>query len=221
MQREHVNCNQCGALLEVMTTTQFVTCGKCSTPLAIRRTGASIFTEPVEAPTAITTPGLSGATLTYSEEIPRRGEEDELAELQRRNELNRLENQLNRLDLEWERKKEQYMVSGRYGHRYLPEKGSSVGGGIVVAIFGTLWTIFAFGITTGFTWSLSEEVFGPPPIIRILFPLFGVVFVVAGIGWSMYAYQKADQYEQAHRAYLDQRSRILDQIERTRTGNWR
>jgi hypothetical protein len=218
MQQDYVNCNHCGASLEVASTTNFVTCGKCGTPLVVRRTGASIYTERVETPTAITTTDLKGAVLTHSETAPPPVHEDELAELQRQNELNHLENQLNRLDLEWERNKEQHMVSGRYGHRYIPQKGSSVGSGVAVAVFGTLWTIFAFGITTGFTWSLSEDVFGPPPIVRVLFPLFGVFFVIFGIGWSMHAYHKADQYEQACRAYQGQRSRLLDQIARVRAG---
>lgn len=216
MQREYVNCNQCGASLEVASTTNYVTCGKCGARLMVRRTGASIFTERVESPTTITTPDLKGAVLNYAEVAPAGVDADELTELKQRNELNRLENQLNRLDLEWERDKKRYMVRGRYGHRYIPQKGASIGGGIVVAIFGTLWTIFAFGITTGFTWSLAGDPHGPPPVIRVLFPLFGVVFVIVGIGWSVHSYHKAEQYADAWRDYEDQRSRLLDEIERIR-----
>lgn len=216
MAPENVNCNQCGAPLEVAAGCNFVTCARCGTPLAVQRTASSIYTVRAETRSDFTTPDLRRSVLPPVE-VERSGDtEAELSELHRQNECNRLENQLNRLDFEWERQKEQYMVSGRYGHRYLPAKGSSVAGGLIIAAFGTLWTIFAFGITTGFTWSLSEEVFGPPPIIRVLFPLFGVVFVLIGIGSSIHAYNKAEQYEQAYQAYQRERSRLFNQIEKAR-----
>ena len=51
-----------------------------------------------------------------------------------------------------------------------PKKGSE--GGIIVIIFGILWTILAFSITAG-------SPFGPIP--TIVFPGFGILFVIAGI----------------------------------------
>ena len=216
MSQDSVNCNECGLLLDVASTTNFVTCGNCNTPLVVRRTGASIYTERAAAQTDITDSEYKrvvSPSVDAGSAVPTG---NELSELRRQQEINRLENQLNRLDLEWEQKKEKYMMTGRYGHRYLPNKGSSVGGGIVVAVFGILWTIFAFGITTGFTWSLSEEQFGPPPIVRILFPLFGVFFVIFGISQSVRSYNKAEQYEQAHERYLSQRSKLFDEMDRVR-----
>ena len=43
-----VNCNHCGATLEVDAQTRFVTCGYCHSRLAIQRTGSSVFTEVLE-----------------------------------------------------------------------------------------------------------------------------------------------------------------------------
>ena len=48
MQLESLNCNNCGAPLEVAATSNFVTCNHCSTRLAVRRTESSAFTEQLE-----------------------------------------------------------------------------------------------------------------------------------------------------------------------------
>jgi len=48
MQLESLNCNNCGAPLEVAATSNFVTCNHCSTRLAVRRTESSAFTEQFE-----------------------------------------------------------------------------------------------------------------------------------------------------------------------------
>lgn len=202
-----VPCNECGVEIEIASTTNFATCASCGAKLAVRRTGTSTFTERVAPPTDITTtPGLVGAVPLPEASTPR------LSELERQSELNRLENELNRLDLEWDREKESYMIMGRYGHRYLPTRGTSLFGGVFITIFGTFWTIFACGITTGFTFRLDGERFGPPPIVSLIFPAFGVLFVIFGIVTSVNAYRKAEQYEHAHQSYLARRRRLLDEI---------
>lgn len=204
MQLDRVRCNTCRTLLEIAPTTNFVTCGGCEAELAVRRTGTSLFTEPIA--------GSAPSDAPPAPADPPPANQDLLQQLQRQQEINRLENELNRLDINWEREKEGYKVSGRYGHRYLPTKGSSVGQGLVLGVFGSLWTVFAFGITTGFTWSLSEDTFGPPPIIRILFPLFGVVFVIFGVASAVKAYQNAEGYEQAEQRYLSRKEQLRRQI---------
>jgi hypothetical protein len=213
---ENLNCNQCGANLEVGASVNFVTCARCGAALVVRRTGTSSYTEVVEKQTDI----AAGPRPTSSRyfEVETAEFKDELV---RQNALNRLENQLNRLDINWEREKEQYMLAGRYGHRYIPTAGLSVVGGLAIAIFGTFWTIFAFGITSGFTWSLDGDHFGPPIIVRIIFPLFGVFFVIFGVWNCMHAYNKALAYERAHRAYQDERARLQQLIFDARGGERR
>ncbi len=48
MNLETLNCNSCGAPLEVATSANFVTCQHCSTQLAVRRTETAAFTEELE-----------------------------------------------------------------------------------------------------------------------------------------------------------------------------
>lgn len=198
MSVDRVSCSLCGEQLQVPDTTRYVTCGQCRTSLVVRRSGSSIYTEPVAA--ASTAPPASRTT------------SPDLRDLQRQQEVNRLENELNRLDIDWEKEKEEYKVSGRYGHRYLPKKGTSAAGGVLVTMFGIFWTIFAFGVTTRFTWQYAERDHGPPLIFDMLFPLFGVVFVISGIMWSVNAYRKAEAYEQAEQRYLDRKDRLREQL---------
>lgn len=110
-----------------------------------------------------------------------------------------LQNEIMQLDRAWELERENYMVTGRYGSRHIPTKGSSLFGGIIVAVFGAFWTVMAFSIT-------GAGAFG---IVSLLFPLFGVLFILFGIGTSIFAFSKASQYEQAFDNYQRQRQQLL------------
>jgi hypothetical protein len=109
------------------------------------------------------------------------------------------QNDVAQLDREWALERDRYMVAGRYGYRYLPTRGMSLLGGIVIVGFGICWTMFAAGM-------------GAP----IFFPLFGVLFILMGIGVSVNAFIKATQYEQARQRYQARRARLLERPERER-----
>jgi hypothetical protein len=113
----------------------------------------------------------------------------------------RIQSALTRLDQEWDRDREQYMMYGRYGYRYLPNKAMSVLGGVVIVVFGLFWTIMAGAITVG--------VGGGPPFPFNLFPLFGMLFIAFGVGVSIYSFVKASKYEEAQRRYQNRRARLL------------
>jgi hypothetical protein len=63
-----------------------------------------------------------------------------------------------------------------------PSAASAVGG-IIGVVFGIFWTILAFTITADAPW----------PIIRIIFPGFGILFVIAGIASVFYNTHNATQ----------------------------
>lgn len=176
MSIDQVACGNCGTQLQVPDTTRYVTCGNCRTSLVVRRSGNTIFTEPVAGASAA--PPASRAT------------SPDLRDIQRQQEINRLENELNRLDIDWEREKEGYKVTGRYGHRSLPSKGGSVIGGVVITVFGLFWTFTAFGMSTGFGRDNPGNGGGGPGFPFSCFPFFGIVFIAVGIGTSIYAYNK-------------------------------
>jgi len=112
-------------------------------------------------------------------------------------ELIERQNEVARLDREWQSERERYMVAGRYGYRYIPTRGMSVLGGVAITAFGILWTVMAASMV-----GLAGGVFA-------LFPLFGVLFTLMGIGVSVYSYTKAGQYEAAERAYRQRRARLM------------
>ena len=118
------------------------------------------------------------------------------------------QNAVAQLDREWEMEKEQYMVTGRYGSRSLPSEGGSLLGGLIIGGFGVFWTIFAFSITSG------ASAAGAPGIASV-FPFFGILFVVVGIGSSINSYSKAGQYREAEQRYQEKRAQMLAESDET------
>jgi hypothetical protein len=115
----------------------------------------------------------------------------------------RMQNAVTRLDREWEMERENYMVSGRYGYRYIPNKTTSLIGGVGVTVFGIFWTLLASGL-----------IFSAAPLdvlpFLACFPLFGVLFVALGIATTLHAYNKGSRYEQAERRYQRRRGQLLE-----------
>jgi hypothetical protein len=114
----------------------------------------------------------------------------------------RYQNELARIDREWEIEREKYMVAGKYGRRYIPTKGMSLFMAVAGAVGGLIWTIFA----TSITGSAPDE--GPFALARLLFPAFGVLFICAAVGLGIYRYSKAVAYEQAQDAYRARRAAV-------------
>jgi hypothetical protein len=109
----------------------------------------------------------------------------------------RLQNEVARLDREWELERPRYLIAGRYGYRYVPNRAMSLLGGVVIVGVGILWTAMASSMVGGFGGVL------------FFFPLFGVLFILAGIGASVYSYSRAAQYEQAYANYQRRRAQLL------------
>ena len=114
-----VNCNHCGATLDVDEQTRFVTCAFCHSRLAIQRTDSAVFTEVLEKIEAQT--GQMAGNLKVIE----------------------LQNNLDQLDREWTMSRDNLLVSGRDGSRGEP----SIVGGVISILVGIVgggaWTAFA------------------------------------------------------------------------------
>ncbi len=121
---------------------------------------------------------------------------DQLAEV-------RYQNELARIDREWEIEREQYLIRGRYGRRDVPTTGMAVGIGLVSGIGGLLWLVMAVAITG------SAPDFGPFVIAKFIFPLFGVAFIVGGIWWAFHVYAQAEKYQAAFKAYQDRKASVV------------
>jgi hypothetical protein len=114
----------------------------------------------------------------------------------------RYQNELARIDREWEIEREQYMMTDKYGNRQVPTPGMSLVMAVVIGIFGIGWTIMAFSITSSGPQEGGFEVFS------CLFPLFGIVFTCVGIGVGINAYAKAQKYQEALAAYQRRRAQV-------------
>ncbi len=113
----------------------------------------------------------SGAISADEFELAKRKILEAPQDMYRSDALNELkaQNELAQLDREWELERESYMVTGKYGHRHIPGKASSLLGGLFVVGFGIFWTTMATSMTG----------FGGPSALS-LFPLFGVLFILFG-----------------------------------------
>lgn len=106
------------------------------------------------------------------------------------------QNELAALDRSWTAERERYMMSGRYGNRYVPNKGSSLILGFVVTLGGMVWTTMAAQM-------------GAPKF----FLAFGVLFILAGVCLSAYSYKKALDYDKAYARYQRRRADLTRSFE--------
>lgn len=178
MHIESLNCNHCGAPLEVPQSAKYIKCNHCGTQLAIRRSESATFTETVEQ-LAETTENLAA----------------QVSKLTRQSEVDAL-------DRQWDREKERYMVTDKHGAKHLPTKGTATASGCMLCVGGTIWTIMAIAITSG------APNFGPFQVAKFAFPAFGVAFVIFGIFMAMNNYRKAEDYERAYRRYRQRRDEL-------------
>jgi hypothetical protein len=116
----------------------------------------------------------------------------------------RHQNEVARIDREWEIEQQQYLVRGRYGNASVPTPAMGIGMAVIGGVFGLFWTIMAVGITGG----APDD--GPFGIAKIFFPLFGVVFIVAVVGGGIYTFSRAQKYQEAFAAYKARRARAED-----------
>jgi uncharacterized membrane protein len=114
------------------------------------------------------------------------------------------QNELARIDREWEMERERYLVTSRYGRRYVPSAAAAVVVGVLAVGFGIFWTVMAFGMAGNFGGGGFEAIF----------PLFGLLFIAVGAGVSIYQFTKAQQYQSAYTEYQRRRADALDRMRR-------
>ena len=170
---ESLLCNSCGAPLKVPSSANYVTCNHCHTQLAVHRESGVSFTEAIDK--------LNQTTENLSEQVSRLAAQQELADL----------------DRNWDRRRQDLMISDQDGRRHVPNSMGSTIGGIIVVCFGGFWTIMAFGIS-------SRSPFGGAG----LFPFFGLVFMAFGVYGIIHTNAKAAEYQRAETSYKRQRAKL-------------
>lgn len=175
METVSVCCNHCGAPLEVTESTRFVTCQFCKAKLAVKHTSSTVFTEVIEQ-LAETTARMAGNL--------------EVIEIQ---------NDIEKLDREWEQDEQNYMVKTKHGQ----QRPGSPAGQIVGAVVGVGFLIF---------WISSASSMGAPTP----FVLFGVVMLVIVIGSTVSSVGKFNAREAAHDGYQKRRRELEARLHQAR-----
>ena len=163
-----LNCNHCGAPLEVPEKARFATCGFCEAKLAIEHTGNTYSTSVLE--------DLKETT----EKIAR-----DVAAI-------KSSSKIKQLDSEWQQERLQHLVTGKNGQQSLPTKGGAVIGGIMIAGFGLFWTIMAAGITGAGARMGAPGVVRIFPLFGVLF-IIGGLFMSYSIYSRAEAYERANK----------------------------
>lgn len=194
MSVETLNCNECGALIQVPSVAKYATCNRCGAHLVVRRTDVATFTESAPRPGAPRGPeGGPGWR------DPDRQREDELRMRDMAARLDDLayENALMRLDREWDFERERYMIQGRYGSRSVPSKTVGI-------VFMVLGGMAAFGVVVAVAISLYS---GQPGMLAcVIMP--GIFTLAFGLG-GWFQYSRGKQYEAAYNDYRRRREALL------------
>lgn len=126
--------------------------------------------------------------------------ENELAEVKHQNELARI-------DREWEIERRQFLIVNRYGKSFIPTVGMGIATAIVGGIFGLFWTAIALTITNASpAMTPGNGTFG---IVGIVFPLLGFLFTLAAVGRGVYCCIRAQQYNEAFSTYLERHGQAV------------
>ncbi|MBK8978479.1 MAG: zinc ribbon domain-containing protein [Planctomycetes bacterium] len=173
MSTEAVSCNHCGAPLRVGAGARFATCNHCGSHLEIHRGDSAAWTEVLDE--------LREVQAGMAEDL----------------EAIRLQNELERIDREWEQEAAGYRTRDSDGHSQPPATSPvlPVVVGAIAAAFGIAWTIGASSM-------------GAPGI----FTAFGVVFVLVAIVSAVHAAGKSTAYRTASARHRQRRERVLRQL---------
>lgn len=170
-----VCCQGCGADLQVDENVRYVTCNYCHARLEVVHDPSVTHTRLMEK-LEKTTERMAGNLQVIE-----------------------LQNELARLDREWEQERESFMVTGKHGHRSLPSSAGSAIGGVVAVVFGVIWM------------GGAASMGAPAPFV-----MFGLVFVGFAIFNAVNGASKATAHQSAEARHQSLRSELIRRIEEAR-----
>jgi DNA-directed RNA polymerase subunit RPC12/RpoP len=183
MKTINLTCNHCGAPLEAAEDTKFVTCRFCSSRLAVEHSASAFYTRVVEA--------IEQQTNALSQDL----------------ETIKIQNEIERLDREWQMQREQLCRRGKDGQLREPTVTGNIIGSILFALFGVFWLVMASSVPS----------FPGIPIFAIV-PLVGFGVIVFSIVGLIRGIAKAREYEDNKASYESRRRRLVADLGR-RDGN--
>lgn len=160
----------------------------------LRRTGALTDAEFAQAKAKL----LAGETAPANDSVVEKlGEQ--LAET-------RYQNELARIDREWQMEREKYMATAKHGRRYIPTTHMGLATAIFGGIIGAIWTIMAITMTS----AMAEHRFADNgfEVVRVLMPLIGVAVTIGAIAYGIHLVMKAEAHNKAFAAYQKRRAAV-------------
>jgi len=118
-----LSCNHCGAPLDVPPRAKYVTCAHCATRLKVMKTENAAYTEILEE------------VMQKTQEVA-----DDVAVLT-------LQGELDRIDRSWEKRRENFMISDKHGHKHVPSTFNTVGTGAFGGVIMLIWV--GFSVSSG------------------------------------------------------------------------
>ncbi|WP_348212905.1 hypothetical protein [Luteolibacter sp.] len=172
-----VCCQGCGADLQIDESIRFVTCNYCNARLEV----------------------VHDSTVTHTRQLDKI--EKTTDQLVNKVKVLELQNDLERLDREWDNRRETLLVRNKHGNVSEPSSAGSMIGGMIAIVFGIFWISMAASI-------------GAPGF----FPLFGLVFIGVAVFNMVNGTAKAGAYRNHQSDYESRRQQLIDRIERERNS---
>lgn len=166
-----VCCQGCGADLQVDETVRYVTCNYCHARLEVVHDPSVTHTRLMEK-LEKTTERMAGHLRVIE-----------------------LQNELARMDREWEQERESFMVEGKRGSRSLPSNEASA----MTLVFGVIVGLVFFGMATS---SRDSSTFG----------FVGLLVVVLSIVKAMKGFSQAGEYGRAEALFEERRADLIRRI---------
>jgi hypothetical protein len=170
-----VCCQGCGADLQIDESIRFVTCNYCHARLEI----------------------VHDATVTHTRQLDKI--EKTTDQLANKIKVLELQNDLERLDREWDNRRQSLLVRNKHGAVSEPSSAGSLIGGMIMIVFGIFWMSMATSI-------------GAPSF----FPLFGLLFIGLAVFSMINGTTKAGAYKSGRDDYEARRRQLVNRIEHER-----
>lgn len=170
-----VCCQGCGADLQIDESIRFVTCNYCNARLEV----------------------VHDSTVTHTRQLDKI--ERTTARMADNLKVIELQNDLERIDREWDNQRNNLMVRNKNGHAAEPSSAGSMVGGIITIVFGIFWMSIALSM-------------GAPSF----FPLFGLIFIGIAIFNMVNGTVKAGTYQREQSEYEARRQSLITRLEQER-----
>jgi hypothetical protein len=198
-----VRCHSCGTPIEAPTQARYLTCDRCGASLLLRHEGGVYFTEPVRAEDREAIAQTPSAALPEALPAAReRADDSRVDRLESEVDRLHLENELLRLDADWDRDRARYMMRSRSGQLIVPSPTA----GLVFAIIGA--SLLGLGLLGGMILALIAG--SPEPLFCAFFPL-SLGGALLGVG--LFTRYRGLRYQEARRAYQRERDYLLDRLD--------